>query len=116
MTMTELTAFEGRDVLQTTLRVTKTGDGLSDSMKIAPQVWHVGDRVTVIIDGIVGKVVHEPIKVKGKTEPLEELVRVHVLAAETALPVERKVVQKVLDAHRKALDEARGQGTLELDD
>lgn len=107
---TELTAFEGRDVLQTTLRVTKTGDGLSQAMAIEPAEWHVGDRVTLVVDAVVSKVIHEPIK------DTEALVRVHVCAADAALPVERKVVQKVLDAHRKALDEAKGQGTLELDD
>lgn len=106
---TELTPFEGRDVLQTTLRVTRTGDGLSDAMAIEPQEWHVGDRVALVIDAVVAKVIHEPIK------DTEALVRVHVCAAEAALPVERKVVQKVLDAHARALAESKGQGSLELE-
>lgn len=108
--MTDLSAFEGRDVLQTTLRVTRTGDGLSQAMAIEPHEWHVGDRVTLVIDAIVAKVIHEPIK------DTEALVRVHVCAADAALPVERKLVQKVLDAHARAVALAtEGQGSLELD-
>lgn len=106
---TDLTPFEGRDVLQTTLRLTRTGDGLSDSMAMEPQEWHVGDRVTLVIDAVVAKVTYEGIK------DTDALARVHVAAAEAALPVERKVVQKVLDAHARALADAKGQGSLELE-
>ncbi len=49
-----LTSFDGRDVIKTTIAITKAGDGLSDALKVDPQEFSLGDEVVVVLKCEVG--------------------------------------------------------------
>ncbi len=76
--MTELSSFDGRDVLNAAIAVTNAGDGLSAAMSVDPRELHVGEKVYLLIEAEVAKVRFEAIK------DTEALSRVHVLRAGTA--------------------------------
>lgn len=106
-----LTPFEGRDVIQATIRVTKAGDGLSKALGVDPQEFHHGQRVTVVLDTIVGGIDHLPIK------DTDCLNRRHTLEAEAATIIDRDLVSAALDsqAERIQLAKEASQGVQRLD-
>lgn len=104
----ELTPFEGADVLQTSIKVTRAGDGLSDALAIDPAEYHLGDTVHVVLECTVAKVDYQPIP------GVEALRRIHTLAAGTASIVDPEMVREVLDAQRLAIEQARGIERLPL--
>lgn len=105
-----LTQYEGCDVVQSTIRVVGAGDGLSDALSIDEAEFHIGERVKVVLDCVVSKVTYDPIK------DTDVLRRVHTLKTDIGTIVDGKLVNKVLESHRRKLDEAKGQGTLGLDE
>lgn len=119
--LTELDSFEGMPVTGTRLVIRNTGDGLSDAMEVAPEVYHVGDEVGVFIRGKVVDVQHPVVKAK-KDDETEDLsvTRVHIVRARSAVvlddgPLQGKLIAIIakqkssLDAKREA---ARGQDQL----
>lgn len=92
-----LSPFDGRDVLRSTIAITKAGDGLSEAMKIAPQEFHHGERVFVVLETTVGKVRFDPIK------DTEALSRVHVLEAGLSTIVSEALVREVLDSQAETI-------------
>ena len=103
-----LEEFEGRKVLQSTIRITRAGDGLSDGLAVAPTEFHLGDTVTVVLECVVTKVHYEELSDTGT------LRRVHTFAAGTSTIVEPEFVREVLEAQRVAIEEARGVTRLPL--
>lgn len=97
----KLSPFDGRDVLRTTIAITKAGDGLSDAMAIDPQEFHHGERVFVVLECEVAKVRFDPIK------DTRALTRVHVLDAGLSTIVDEEVVREVLDSQAARIEEAR---------
>lgn len=85
-----LTAFDGKDVLRTTIAVTNAGDGLSDAMAIDPIEMHLGDTVFLVIEAEVAKIRFDPIK------DTNALSRVHVLRAGTGTIMDSDVVKKAI--------------------
>ena len=83
----KLTAFEGEEVLGTTIKITNAGDGLSKAMSIDFQELKDADGA----------------------------MRVHVLKAGRATMVDGKLVADVLDEQDKRLEEAAGVQRLPLD-
>lgn len=105
-----LETFEGRDVLQSTIRITRAGDGLSDALAVEPTEFHLGDTVTVVLECTVTKVHYEELSDTGT------LRRVHTLSAGTSTIVAPEFVREVLTAQREAIDKARGVQRLPLDE
>lgn len=105
-----LTPFDDRDVTKATIAVTNAGDGLSKALEVVPQEFHHGDTVHVVLRCTVAKVTFVEDADSG------DLTRVHTLKAGTSTIVDGKLVTKVLDQQQKLIDEAKGQGTLELDE
>lgn len=105
--------YEGRDVLQATIRVTNAGDGLSTALAIAPTEYRIGDTVYVVLECEVSRVQYDEIK------DTEALARVHTLKAGTGTIVDEALVTEVLTAQKvanqKARDEADGIEQLDLD-
>jgi mannose/fructose/N-acetylgalactosamine-specific phosphotransferase system component IIC len=113
----ELEPFEGRDVVATSIILTKTGDGLSQAMKIAPLVLHHGQVVDLVVRASVVKIRHDPDTDKERDDP-DGLVRVQILAASALTVVENATVSKIIGAHLKAVAAAKelaGQQSL-IDD
>lgn len=115
--MPELTPFEGRDVLRTSIAITRAGDGLSEAMKFEPREFHHGDRVYVVLETTVAKVQHVPY---DKDDEFGPLVRVHSLTAGTATIVDEELVAAHIAAQAernlKAREEAAGIERLPLAD
>jgi citrate lyase alpha subunit len=104
--MTALTPFDDHDVTETTIRITRAGDGLSEGLDVEPVELHHGQRVHIVLRGEVVKIASEP------TKEGDELRRVHTIRAVFGTLVDESVVRKVLDAQRKAIDKARGLARL----
>lgn len=96
-----LTPFDGQDVIKTTIAVTNAGDGLSDTMKVEPKEFHLGETVYVVLECEVSKVRFEPIK------DTDALSRVHVLRAGNATIVEADLVKPMVDAMAERVLEAK---------
>jgi len=105
-----LTQFEGRDVLQATIKVTNAGDGLSQAMQIAPDEHHLGDTVYLVIEAEVSKVNYEELSDTGA------LKRVHTFKAGNATMVEGQLVAKVLEDQKLAIEKAKGVERIPFED
>jgi len=101
-----LKPFEDRDVVQSAAKVVNAGDGLSDAMTLEPVEYNVGDRVFLVLETVVSGVSYVPVK------DTDVLKRVHTFRTQLGTVVAEKVVAKVLEDHRNAVDEARGRGQL----
>jgi hypothetical protein len=77
----DLGSFDGQDVLRTTIAVTHAGDGLSNALAVEPRMMHLGDKVVVVLECEVVKVVHRPLDADTPHGPL---LREHTLKAGTA--------------------------------
>jgi len=97
----DLGTFDDRDVLRTTIAVTNAGDGLSDALKVDPQLMHLGDKVYVVLECEVAKVRFDPIK------DTDALSRVHVLKAGTATLVDADLVRAQLDEQAERIQRAK---------
>lgn len=98
----KLTEFDGRDVLQATLTITKTGDGLSKTMAIDPAEFHIGEKLYVVMEVEVAKIRFDLIP------DTEAFRRVHITEAGTVAIVDGGVVADVLAQQQKKIEEAAG--------
>lgn len=113
--MTDIAPFEGNDVTEVTLILTKTGDGLSKTMKIAPVILHHRQIVDLVVRAKVRKVRLDDDDKDGD-DPLV-LTRVQILEAQAITVVDDDTVRKLLDEHVTALARARemaGQQSLDV--
>jgi len=97
-----LTPFDGREVTECALRITNAGDGLSESLDAGPVELHQGDVVFLVLRGTVAKIGFEPVK------DTDELRRLHTVKATFGTIVDEGAVRKILDATRKAIEDAKG--------
>lgn len=105
-----LQAFEGRDVINASIRITRAGDGLSTALGIAPTEYHPGDKLYVLLECEVGRVSYDPIK---DTDCLQ---RVHTLVAGVGTIVDGEWAGTAIAEQRKRNLEAAGVNELPLDD
>ena len=88
--MTDLLGeFDGKTVARTTIAITNAGDGLSEAMKIEPQLLHHGDKVYVLLECEVSKIRFDEVKDTGY------LSRVHVLKAGGAVIADASTAEQV---------------------
>lgn len=115
--MADLTPFEGREVLRTSIAITRAGDGLSEALKVEPREFHHGETVYVVLECTVAKVQHVPL---DKDDPFGPLTRVHTLAAGTATIVDEELVQAHIaeqaERNLRAREEEAGIARLGFDD
>lgn len=105
----DLGQFDGRDVLTTSVKVTKAGDGLSEALGVDPQLLHHGDRGAIVIEYEVDKITFDPIK------DTQGLNRVHTLKAMRGTLIDLEDVQDKLDEQTRRIEEADGVMRLDLD-
>lgn len=105
-----LEPFEGHEVVETRVAVTRAGDGLSTAMEIDPLELSIGQTVTVALDCVVAQVKFEPIK------DTDGYARVHTLRAGGAAIVPRSAVAKALDEQAQKIEAAKGVQRLDLED
>lgn len=94
--------FEGRDVLQTPVRITRAGDGLSRALLIDPTEYRIGDQLFVLLEVEVDDVTHKRIP------ETDALMRRHSFAAGIATVVDGKWAKDAITKQRKANLEAAG--------
>lgn len=92
--------YLGKDIIRTSVKITKAGDGLSKSVGIAPQLFAQGDELMVLLKVKVGQHIHKPIP---ETECLE---LVQEFEAITATIVNDQASQKRLAQQENALAKA----------
>ena len=98
-----LSTFEGADVIGTALILRNTGDGLSDSMEIAPVNLHVGDVIEFVGRAEVVGVRHD-----SASKETSDLTRVHIARASLITLIESDEVDRLLDEHSTAIEKAKG--------
>ncbi len=112
--VSQLTPFDGKPVVRTTISITNAGDGLSDALSIDPQEFHHGDRVFVVLECEVAKVAHVPV---DKEVP-DVLVRQHTLRAGVGTIVDESIVAEHVARQADRIDAARrsAKGEFTLDE
>lgn len=96
-----LGSFDGKQVLKTTIAVTNAGDGLSEALKVEPQLLHLDGIVYVVLACRVDKIRFEPIK------DVDGVSRVHVLKAGAATLVDEDLVKEHLTAQAERILQAK---------
>lgn len=109
-TTNKLHPFEGRDVVQATIKVTRAGDGLSEALSIEPVEMRQGETVYLVIETEVDRVTFEPIK------DTDVMRRVHTLRAGTATIVDAGFAGDVIEKQRKAIMSAKGVEEFDFSD
>lgn len=110
---TQLQSFEGRPVRSVGIEIPSAAGGLREAMKIEPQEFHHGERVFVVLECDVAKVRFDPLG-----DDTDDLRRVHVFAAESAVIVDEDLVRTQLDEQAAKIEEAkrRAKGEFTLDE
>jgi len=112
--------FEGKPVKGIKLIVTRTGDGLSDSMEVDPVHLEIGDRTGVLILAETVKIRYEKHKYEKGEEDMDGLDRVQIIEAQGAilLPADspelaavRKMIATIRGREKAKRDAKRGQLT-----
>ena len=105
--------YEGRPVTGTSVRLTGSGDGLSEPLVVAGRTFQLDEEVTFIVRGKVRAVNHKHAAKEG-----EDLVRVHTIPVEDLVYVEDNVGSKLIAAQREAVLRAKEKvlGVQRLDD
>lgn len=94
--------FENADVVQSTVRVTRAGDGLSEALTVDPVEYRIGETVHVVLKCKVGAITLKPVK------DTEVLQRVHTFTAQEGTVVAGELVEAALDAQRVAIEQSKG--------
>lgn len=111
----KLPMFEGSDVTEATLRITKAGDGLSAALDLEPEALHHGERVYYVLEGLVAQVNHVPVKAGS-----QKLKRVHTVVAQRVAPLAQHQADPILNMEQERIarlrQEQEGAVTLENND
>lgn len=109
-----LPAFEGHEVVHAALKITKTGDGLSEALQLAPVALHIGDEFCAVLRGVIVDVQHPRFKSTDQDE--DRVVRKHVGETREITLVEEGDVEAALNQAAERLatlrDEAAGREPL----
>lgn len=100
--MATLNDLMNLDVLNTSVKITKTGDGLSKAMSIEGVELHHGQIVQILLECEVIDVQTPRVK------DTDGVSRKHVLEAGRATIVEGKAFDKALDEMSRKLEKAAG--------
>jgi len=107
----ELPTFEGASVADSKVRITKAGDGLSESLALEPLALHMGTEASFCIRGTVSQIAHKT--VKGK------VIRIHTIEVTEIAVMDDVEATDILDAYHEHIGELRdaksGQQRIEGD-
>lgn len=108
--MTEkLADYDGHPVLNATMQIRNTGDGLSKALAVSPVKYPIGDTLHVVLECSVEKHRYEP-------QDGNALTLVNMLKAGRATVVDTAAIRKALDAQDKVIRDAEPQGSLDLEE
>lgn len=97
----DLGTFDGFTVDMVRMKVTKAGDGLSKSLAANGEngVHRKGERVAIVLEGVIGTVSFPPDK-----EHDDRVIRLEELVTETITIVEHGLVADIIDDQRQRND------------
>lgn len=98
--------FDGHEITRRLIKLTKAGDGLSEALEVNEHRLQAGDKVTIVLKGIVGGAQHKP-RDAGKYD--DDYVRVDNIVTQSATIVESDVVDDILKTHEEAVYELRAR-------
>lgn len=102
---TTLSPFDGMPVVQSTVKITGAGDGLSSSLGVDPHEWKIGEEGYLVVHYKVADVKYSPVS-KDHAGVLSRDHNFRVLTvAHTDAPAAKKAIR---DTERK-INEARGR-------
>lgn len=108
---TVLGEYRGKDIIRTSVAIQKTGDGLSESMSIDPQILEIDETGYALIEYEVDH--HEPKRIPG-TECLELK---QVLHAKTVTIVDEDYAAERIESQKaknqRAKDARKQQGSID---
>ncbi len=110
MTDNILDDYDGHPVLNATMQIRNTGDGLSKALAVAPVKYPIGDTLHVVLECVVEKHRYED------TGDANALTLVNMLKAGRATVVDTAAIRKALDAQDKVIKDAEPQGSLDLEE
>lgn len=106
-----LKKYENREVVATTIKITRAGDGLSAALEIDPAELHHDETVYIALKCNVADVQYPRLK-KGS----KQLVRKHILETVEAVIVNGQIVAEALEAQRIKVEQAQGIERLALEE
>ncbi len=105
----KLTAYDGHPVLNATMQIRNTGDGLSKALAVAPVKYDLGSTIHVVLECVVEKHRYDP-------QDGNALTLVNMLKAGRATVVGASLVNKALNAQAKEISDADPQASLDLEE
>lgn len=111
----DLTPFEGRDVVRTGIEIPNAAGGLQAAMKVDPREFEHGEEAFVVLHVVCRKVRFDEVSPDDDDTPLE---RVHVFKATGAAFLDDDKVREALTAQKARIDAAirEATGAFNLDD
>lgn len=106
---TDLGTFDGMTVIGTKVNIKRAGDGLSQSLAVAPQLLHSHERRYVLMEVVVGPVRMDPVK-----DTTDMCIRVHDLIAQTVTLVDAEMAADTIRRQAEAIEAAKGIQTLDF--
>lgn len=95
----ETREFEGDEIVGSSIKITKAGDGLSDALAIDPVTFHRGDVVYFVLQGKVRYAAFPPEK-----KDSERLLRQHIIDTTDIAIVSEADVAALLQANRARIE------------
>lgn len=109
-----LKRFEGKEVIGAAMKIVRAGDGLSDALTLAPEAYKSGEKITLILEGVIDDITYKRVK------DTEAFVRVHRLFTERIVRIDSGDAKEFFDAEEERLaglrDDQAGVTRLPLDD
>lgn len=96
-----LEPFEGIDVIGSSIKITRAGDGLSQALAVTPVAYELGAKVFVVLECDVDKVTY------GEVKDTDALRREHTFAAAMATIVDADLVKDLIDRQREIIVKSR---------
>jgi hypothetical protein len=97
-----LEPHDGREVLSTTVKITKAGDGLSKALNVEPAELHHGQTVFVVLECEVGRIAYDPVP------DTQGLSRTHTLVTGAATLVDEELVSDLIEQQKRKIDASNG--------
>ncbi len=105
MTQTDqptLPAFEENAVVGSRIKITRTGDGLSEALKVAPIALFYDDDVYVVLHGKVSDISHHG-------DANGNLLRIHTVPADSMALIDADTARKAIQAAAEETERIRAE-------
>ena len=97
----QLPEFEGEPTIAVSLEIRGVEGGFNDGLTIAPQVFHRGDEVYLVVHGVVEDILHKVVK------DAEGWRRAHVIRVQSGAIIDATSADGLLADQRAAIEQAR---------